>query len=370
MQTEKKCLISFFNTRSGRFKWWDQFPMSLKKRLATYDVDCHYFYKSQTSQSLFRKDEILINPERSGDGSLGNDKWLLDNVWPIMEKYKQVIIHTHSYHPPFKLRKLIKKHGSATWVTTIHRCPVRSTAPLIRLYKILLRRFHYLPDWYIGVSHATSGYIKHNFGNSRVKTIHNGIDLSSPIVRKNWPKQNQTDNKRFLFVNRLDKGKGLELLVEAVPLILKSNRNFFLTIVGDGPFKSSVEKLISDCAASNLSFEGHRSDVEYFYSSHDVLLIPYTRPQGLSLVSIEARSHGLPAIYTSMGGVTETRDNTNGIEMKDATVEALVSAIKEIETTSSFEELVNGCYIGLDYFSMERMVREYCDFYMSLTAVP
>lgn len=360
------CLISFFNTRSGRFKWWDEFPMSLKEQLTDHGVDCHFFYKSRSPQSIFDKDEIRINPERSGDGSLGDEGWLFDNIWPIMEQYQQVIIHTHSYHPPFRFRKLINKHGSTFWVATEHRCPISTTSPLTRLYKVHLRRNHTLPDWYVGVSHATSESIRRRFGKSRVITIHNGIDLKNAAERKDWSKRKQSESLRYLFVNRLDKGKGVEVLVDAIPLILQRNRNFYLTIVGDGPYRNSVEKQLADCAASNIRFEGYRSDVEHFYSSHDVVLLPYTRPQGLSLISIEARSHGLPAIYTRMGGVTETRDKSNGIAMRDATPESLARAVEEIERSPTFAQLIDGCYDGLEYFGMNRMVREYAGFYLNL----
>lgn len=363
---KKFCLISFFNTRSGKFIWWDEFPIEIRNRLNQLGVDCYYFYKSKTDLSLYADDEIFINPEKIGDGSLNDEDWLMTNLWPIMEHYEKVIIHIHSYYPPFKLKKLIQKHGNTEWVSTVHRCPVQQRSVLRLLYKILLRRFHYLPDWYIGVSEATSRYLKSNFGLSKILTIHNGINLSKIKAHRTPSDQANSNQKRYLFINRLDKRKGVDVLIGALPQIFEYDPDFYLTIVGDGPYQNDVEEFLNRSTAPNVSYAGYTSDVGSFYASHDVILMPYTEPQGLSLISLEARAYGLPAIYTAMGGVAETRTKENGIQMHDASPEALLAAIKKMDSELVFTKLIEGCYKGLDYFSLTRMTEDYCKFYMKL----
>lgn len=366
MPLKNKCLIAFFNTTSGRFKWWDEFPIEIRNQLASKGIDSYYFYKSKSDRSLYSKNDIFINPELIGDGSLNDEKWLSENVWPIMERYQKVIIHTHSYYPPFKFRKLIRKHGKTTWVETIHRCPLSNDSRLLQFYKQILRRLKILPDWYIGVSNATTRYIAKTFGEANTLTIHNGIDLPKSADRKNPGSSSETAKKRYLFINRLDKGKGVEILVEALPVILERDSKFHLTIAGDGPLRYLVEQILQKMKAPNLCYVGHSSNVEGLYSTHDVLLMPYTRPQGLSLISLEARSYGLPAVYTAMGGVVETRDSTNGVIMKNATAASLVEAVLQVDTATNISNLIAGCYEGLDYYGIQRMATEYCEFYGDL----
>ena len=176
-----KCLIAFYNTPSGRFRWWDEFPIAIRNMLSEVNIDCYYFYKSINKHSLYNNGEIFINPELSGDGSLNNEKWLSEFVWPIMEKYDEVIIHTHSYSPPFKFQQLIKRHKKTTWVATLHRCPTQKSSKFKQLYKMLLRRLNYLPKWYVGISNATSNYLENNFGRKNIITIHNGVNLNTQL---------------------------------------------------------------------------------------------------------------------------------------------------------------------------------------------
>jgi glycosyltransferase involved in cell wall biosynthesis len=359
----QRCLIAFFNTTSGRFRWWDRFPDEVRSRLTAGGVDCHYFYKSRSGSSIFAPDEIGLVPLGDGNGALNDEQWLLANVWPIMQNYRQVIINTNSYHAPFAFRKLILRHGNAVWVDTIHRCPDVEGNLLTRLYKRLLRRLHFLPDWYVGVSHATAEYIRTNFGADRIVTIYNGIDLPEESARRDPDAFDPQRRKRYLFINRLAAGKGVELLVDAARRRLVEDPGFHLTIAGDGPLQADVERFLDEVQAENVRFVGFCNDVDSLYRNHDVLLMPYTRPQGLSLISLEARAFGLPAIYSGLGGVAETRDETNGISLSELSGSALADATRAIEKTDGFPNLIRGCYQGLDRFDIKTMTAEYEAFY-------
>ncbi len=340
--------------------------MALRDRLSRNGVDCHFFYKARYPTSLFTEDQIAINPEREGDGSLGDSGWLQEKVWPVLEKYEHAILHTHSYNPPFKFRPLLRRHGRTTWVATIHRCPMLKVSRPIRVFKQILRAEKFLPEWYVGVSDATRRYIENSFGKSKVLTIHNGIVLPDIADCERVSAGPCSQVKRFLFVNRLDRGKGVELLLNALSLILRFDPDFHLTIVGDGPFRNLVDKFLRETPAPNVTWFGHTDDVGRFYASHDVLLLPYTRPQGLSLVSLEGRAYGLPAIYTPLGGVAETRNESNGVAMDEVSAESLVRAITRIQSDNDFPDLVKGCFPGLEYFSLQRMVADYCNLYQRL----
>lgn len=102
------------------------------------------------------------------------------------------------------------------------------------------------------------------------------------------------DHKRthFLFVGRLEKVKGIDILLQAVHQIPGS---FDLTIIGTGSFVPGIQ-------APNVIFLGNKSqrDVARYMRASDYLVIP-SRAESLPLVVLEAAKCDLPIICTDVG---------------------------------------------------------------------
>ncbi len=114
--------------------------------------------------------------------------------------------------------------------------------------------------------------------------------------------------KKFvvLFVGRLIKfHKGIDFLEQIIPASLKKTDNLMFHIVGRGELESEkIIKRLSRRYPDNVKWLKFVSDKklnrEYLYSD---LLIQTSRFEGVSLVSIEAVSHGLPIIGFDVKGV-------------------------------------------------------------------
>ena len=116
------------------------------------------------------------------------------------------------------------------------------------------------------------------------------FELPNPVTVTVNNHQNDGPAK-FLFVGRLEKYKGIDLLLEAWK---KSNvNNSMLTIIGAGSMKEEIENSIND-GNKSIKFLGIADDPELFdeYKKSDIFLYP-TRWDSLPTTILEALCSGL-----------------------------------------------------------------------------
>ena len=98
---------------------------------------------------------------------------------------------------------------------------------------------------------------------------------------------------RLLFVGRLERYKGLHLLLEAT----RSLPGTRVTVVGDGAYRKELEQLAE---GMDVRFEGFQPNPESYYANADIFIMPSLGPEGLPMVSIEAMAHGLPCLLSDL----------------------------------------------------------------------
>ena len=120
----------------------------------------------------------------------------------------------------------------------------------------------------------------------------------------------------ILFVGRLVRAKGIDVLVDAMATVL-TRTQVHLTIVGDGPLRADLDGLAKRIRiADAVTFAGFLppSDVHDLYRRTEVVVIPSIEAEGLNLVALEAMASGAIVVATTVGGLAETmRDGLNGI---------------------------------------------------------
>lgn len=113
-----------------------------------------------------------------------------------------------------------------------------------------------------------------------------------------------------LFVGRVNRDKGVEMLIEMLKHADKIQLDMTLVVVG----RIEDEKLAHELAefSKSVRIVGYRDDVEVFYSLCDVLVLP-TRREGFPNVVLEAAATSTPAITTdSTGAVDSVIDGVTG----------------------------------------------------------
>ncbi|HEY5785448.1 MAG TPA: glycosyltransferase family 4 protein [Microlunatus sp.] len=107
---------------------------------------------------------------------------------------------------------------------------------------------------------------------------------------------------------RLVERTGVELLVAAMPDILRAHPTAQLVITGDGPRRGPIEKQLADLGiADSVHLLGRVSeeDLLAWYRTADLAVTPTLELEGFGLSTAEAMSCGTPVVVTPVGANTE-----------------------------------------------------------------
>ena len=113
--------------------------------------------------------------------------------------------------------------------------------------------------------------------------------------------------KGFVFAARWIENKGLEVLVEAYAGSSLDKSAWPLTLMGDGPLRTKVMRLIEEVGGEGIRITGfvdNETRNETIRRSKWMVTPPHTN-EDLGLTPIEARHVGVPSIITRDGGLPE-----------------------------------------------------------------
>jgi glycosyltransferase involved in cell wall biosynthesis len=169
----------------------------------------------------------------------------------------------------------------------------------------------------------------------QIIVIQNGIEpvslegINRSEVRKEVGLE---DRDTFLVsVGRLVYQKAHQVLVSAMPVILKEFPEVKLGICGDGILRSQLELQINELGLEqNVKLLGKSDHIARFLSIADVFVLP-SRWEGLPIALLEAMSVGLPIVATAVEGVDEVVSNgEHGLLVGVEDVHGLAQAILQL----------------------------------------
>jgi len=146
-----------------------------------------------------------------------------------------------------------------------------------------------------------------NFPSSKLCTIPNGIVLeSAPSAPADLNELGiANENRVVLFVGRLDPQKGLDWLIPELTSFFKAFPQHRLVLVGDGPQKEALLRLIEANQLQNhVLFAGWRKDITSLLSRSEMLILP-SRWEGMPNVVLEAMASRRPVVVTCAEGTAE-----------------------------------------------------------------
>jgi glycosyltransferase involved in cell wall biosynthesis len=140
----------------------------------------------------------------------------------------------------------------------------------------------------------------------RVVTVHNGIAATpcSDVGRRIRAELGMGSGDLVIgMIGVLRGGKGHELAAGAVSSLLDRFPHVRLLVVGDGPLRAHVQRLLEPLGHAALSL-GHRDDVMAVLDAVDVLVHP-SSVDAFPTVLLEAMAAGVPVVASAVGGVPE-----------------------------------------------------------------
>ena len=141
---------------------------------------------------------------------------------------------------------------------------------------------------------------------------------------------------RFVQAGRLIEKKGLPVTLRAFSTFLKQHPNATLTIAGEGPLLSELQKFARELGITDrVSFSGFISQEqlrEIYYRSHIFLHPSQTgrdgNQEGIPNSMLEAMATGLPVFATEHGGIPEAIETgVSGLLVPELDDEALARAM-------------------------------------------
>jgi phosphatidylinositol alpha-1,6-mannosyltransferase len=130
------------------------------------------------------------------------------------------------------------------------------------------------------------------------------------------------DRPVIVCVSRLMARKGQDELIRALPQVHRTAPNASLIIVGEGPYRKDLERLITKLGLAefvHLTGKVSQKELPNWYASGDIFAMPCrTRMggwdvEGLGIVFLEGSATGLPVIVGDSGGAIDAVvDNETG----------------------------------------------------------
>ena len=262
----------------------------------------------------------------------------------IMNQYEATTIWFGAAAPLAFMAKRLRKAGAKNIVALTHghevwwaKLPVFRSA-ITKIYRDV-DTLTYLGDF------TKNAILPAISDASKLVKIAPGIDVdhfSPSVIDSKLIEKYRLQNRRVIVsVGRLVHRKGQDKLIEAMPEILKSYPDTVLLLVGQGPIKSMLEKLIRHHGLeNNVIFTGRIqfADLPKYIQLGEIFAMPSRdrffglEVEGLGIVYLEASACGVPVIVGKSGGAPDavienktglTVDGTNPREIAEAVCKLL-----------------------------------------------
>lgn len=211
---------------------------------------------------------------------------------------------------------------------------------------------------------------------SKIYLIPNGVDTkyfkkSDVKTREHFRARMGFKNSVIgLYIGRLDPIKGLDLLLKALPNVVRTFPQFQLIIVGSGPYGDYLKNLAKDLGIDeHIVFIGSTQNVKRYYEVANMFLLP-SRSEGISNALLEAMSMELAVIATAVGGTPEViRNLENGCLVtpsSDAMAEKLFLLITNRYLRNRLGKAARKTVI--ENYSLQKIVQSYVRLHRTLAS--
>jgi len=186
-----------------------------------------------------------------------------------------------------------------------------------------------------------SSHIKNLFSkmtNSKIYVVPEGIE--SEKIQGTQPHDLNEKIDTFLAV-MLSRLKGIDILIEAIPNVLKSVPDLKVYIAGSGEEEEELKNVVKDLGVENhVKFLGYISDEEEinrYYMACKIVVVP-SRWDVEPFAPLNAAASGKPSIVSDKCNSSVIEDGNTGFVFKSEDVEELSSKMVKLLTNDTLRE--------------------------------
>ena len=221
------------------------------------------------------------------------------------------LVHVHYIYPPGLLGLMVKCIRRVPLVVTSHGGDINDMAERNGINKFFTAVILKFSDAIITVSEDIKKKIvaRYAIPTEKVRVINMGVNSK---IFKPFPREEPEEKIILLFVGRLERVKGLDIILES---LLYLPQEVHLLVIGEGREKGKYKRFVRDKGLQKrVEFLGGfpQEKLPFMYSQAHLTVIP-SREESFGLVGLESMSCGTPVIASSRGGLTEyIKDGING----------------------------------------------------------
>ena len=259
-----------------------------------------------------------------------------------------------------------------------HRCGGLSPLTMFKLFRLQSARLSLLPRYRAIVTHSShmrEEYLRHGLPFERVHSLsyYAHADVGSSAVAADWQEVARTEPAkregfRLLFSGRMDRLKGGEVFISALPEVRASlGVPLEVTFAGDGPERARWERkaraVVSGLGDVAVRFVGwlDKHELDQLYAEADLLVFPSLWPEPFGLTGLEAGRHGLPVAAFPVGGVKDwLTDGVNGHLAEGTSLDAHALAgavVKCLRDREAYARLRRGALATTNKFTLDVHLR-------------
>jgi glycosyltransferase involved in cell wall biosynthesis len=261
----------------------------------------------------------------------------------LIRRYRPHIVHTHTAKAGFlgRLAAVLTPGSRPILVHTYHGHVLEGYFGRMTtaFYRFLERRLAYVSDCLVGVSQATvDDLVRLRVApRARFRVVPLGLDLG----RFEQPDQEAAAELRArcgagstdvlaAYVGRLVPIKRVDLILRAMAAARRRRVPVRLVIVGDGPCRSSLERLAERLGINDIvSFLGFVPDAGAVAAAADLAVLASDN-EGTPVWLIEAAAARRPAVATLVGGVPDVIVPGTGVLAPRGDAIALAEGIEQL----------------------------------------
>lgn len=168
----------------------------------------------------------------------------------------------------------------------------------------------------------------------KIRILPNGVDIEQLAADGDISdfrlKYASPSQRLICFVGRLVREKGVDVLIEAAPMVLAARQDIKFVIAGQGPHGDVLRRMTWDKGLyEKIQFTGYvdKRTRNKLYKAADVAVFP-SLYEPFGIVALEAMAARVPVIVSDVGGLSEiVVDGIDGYKVPPGNAKALAEAI-------------------------------------------